>query len=143
VARVSIYLNFEGETEQAFEFYRQVFGGEFVAFQRMGEVPPDPDRPPLPQHERQLVMHVELAILGGTLLMGTDVLESMGSDLRFGTNVSINLEPDSYEQGRPLFDALSEGARDVMPLQPMFWGDHFGTIEDRFGVRWMMNCPAP
>jgi PhnB protein len=143
MARVSIYLNFMGETEQAFAFYRQVFGGEFLAFQRMGEVPRDPDQPPLPEHERQLVMHVELAILGGTVLMGTDLLESMGSELQLGTNVSINLEPDSYAEGRVLFDALSEGARDVMPLQPMFWGDYFGTIQDRFGVRWMMNSPAP
>jgi PhnB protein len=143
MARVSIYLNFMGETEQAFGFYRQVFGGEFVAFQRMSDVPPDPDRPPLPENERHLVMHVELPILGGTLLMGTDLLESMGSELSLGSNVSINLEPDSYAEGKQLFDALSDGAREVMPLQPMFWGDHFGTLQDRFGVRWMMNCPAP
>jgi PhnB protein len=143
VARVSIYLNFMGDTEQAFTFYKSVFGTEFTAFQRMSDVPADPDRPPLPEHEQHLVMHVELPILAGTLLMGTDLLESMGSELRLGTNVSINLEPDSYAEGERLFDALSEGASDVMPLQPMFWGDHFGTLQDRFGVRWMMNCPAP
>jgi PhnB protein len=143
MARVSIYLNFMGTTEAAFTFYKQVFGTEFVAFQRMSEVPADPERPPLPENEQSMVMHVELPILGGVSLMGTDMLESMGHELHSGNNVSINLMPDTLDEGRRLFAALSDGGSEVMPLEPMFWGDYFGTCVDRFGTRWMLNCPAP
>jgi PhnB protein len=84
-------------------------------------------------------MHIELAILDGTVLMGTDALESMGHTVHTGNNVTINLEPDTLEETQRLFDALSAGGADVMPLQPMFWGAHWGTCQDRFGVRWMFN----
>lgn len=140
MARVSIYLNFMGTAEEAFGFYREVFGGEFTAFQRMAAVP---DGPALPEHERDLVMHVALPILGGTVLMGTDVLESMGHELRVGNNVTINLQPDTLEETQRLFTALSESGSDVAPLQQMFWGDYWGTCLDRYGVRWMFTCPAP
>lgn len=142
MARVSVYLNFMGNTEEAFEFYRSVFGGEMGPIMRMGGVPSGPDQPPLPEAEREKVMHVDLTILGGTVLMGTDMLESMGHSLRIGNNVTLNLEPDSLEETQRLFDALSDGATEVMPLQPMFWGSSWGTCLDRFGVRWMFNSPA-
>ena len=142
MARVSIYLNFMGTTEQAFTFYREVFGGEFGLLQRMGDVPMDPDQPPLPAAEHDLIMHIELPILGGTVIMGTDMLESMGHSLRVGNNVTINLEPDDLAETTRLFEALSAGGSDIMPLQPMFWGSHWGTCLDRFGVRWMFNSPA-
>lgn len=140
MARVSIYLNFMGTTEEAFSFYREVFGGELTSLQRMRDVP---DGPPLPEHERDLVMHAELSILGGTVLMGTDMLESMGHTLRVGNNVTLNLEPDTLEETQRLYAALSEGGSDLSPLQPMFWGAYWGTCLDRYGVRWMFNCPVP
>ena len=139
MARVSIYLNFMGDTEEAFGFYRSVFGGEFAALQRMGEIPLEPGTQPLAEHEQQMVMHVELPILDGTMLMGTDVLESMGHTLRTGNNVTINLEPDTLAETQRLFDALSAGGTDVAPLSPMFWGAHWGSCCDRYGVRWMFN----
>jgi len=143
MARVSTYLNFMGDTAEAFEFSRGVFGTEYHAPpQRMGDVPPEAQGD-LRDDERDKIMHVELPILGGHVLMATDMLESMGHELRIGNNVSINLEPDSREEADRLFAALSEGASDTAPMQDMFWGAYWGTCLDRFGVRWMINHATP
>lgn len=139
MARVSIYLNFPGTTEEAFNHYAQVFGTDVSSLQRMGSVPTGPGEDPLPAAEQNLIMHIELPILAGAVLMGTDVLESRGQELRVGNNVTINLEPDTLEETQRLFDALSEGGSDSFPLQPMFWGSHWGTCLDRYGIRWMFN----
>lgn len=142
MARVSTYLNFMGKTEEAFQFYRGVFGGDFTSFQRMKEIPAMPGQPLLPANEQEMVMHVELPILGGHVLMGTDALESMGHTLSFGNNASINLEPDTREETERLFAGLSDGGTVTSPLAVMFWGDYFGSLTDRFGVQWMFNCAA-
>lgn len=143
MARVSTYLNFNRQTEEAFERYRTVFGGDFIGgLHRMGEVPAAPGQPAMPQADQQLVMHVELAILGGHVLMGTDAPESMGFKLAQGNNVHINLEPDTRAETERLFAALSEGGQVQMPLQEMFWGDYFGSLTDRFGICWMFNCAS-
>jgi len=141
MARTSIYLNFMGRTEEAFNFYRELFGTEFIApFQRMSSVPPDPNQPPLPADEQDMIMHVELPILGDLVLMGTDMLASMGHELKLGNNISLNLEPDTRAETDQLYHALSEGGEVDMPLQEMFWGGYFGSCTDKFGVRWMFNC---
>lgn len=142
MARVSTYLNFERETETAFNFYKSVFGGEFEGpgIMRMGDVPPQEGMPPLPEADRNLVMHVELKILGGHVLMGTDVPESHGIKLVKGNNVHINLQPDTRKETERLFKALSEGGHVTMELQDMFWGDYYGSCTDKFGVNWMFNC---
>lgn len=141
MARVSTYLNFPGTTEAAFHFYRAVFGTEFIGpVHRFGEIPPQPGQPPMPEADRQLVMHVELPILAGHVLMGTDAPASMGFQSRPGNNIHINLETDSREQTDRLFAALSEGGRIETPLQVMFWGAYFGSLTDRFGINWMLNC---
>lgn len=141
MARTSTYLNFMGNTEDAFLFYKSVFKTEFAGpVARMGDVPPGPGMPALSDAEKKMVMHVELPILGGHVLMGTDALESMGHTLTFGNNFSINLEPDTRAEAERLFAALGEGGKVTMPLQDMFWGALFGTLVDRFGVQWMMNC---
>jgi len=142
MARVSIYFNFMGDTEEAFGFYADVFGTEVTSMMRMGDLPPGPDGPELPEDEKSKVMNAQLPILAGTVLMGTDMLESMGHERRIGNNVTINLEPDSLAETQRLFDRLSEGATDVTALMPMFWGSHWGTCLDRYGVRWMFNSPA-
>jgi PhnB protein len=98
--------------------------------------------PQLTEAEKAMVMHIELAITGGHVLMGTDALESMGHKLTFGNNVHINVEPDTREEAKRLFDALAEGGKVSMPLQDMFWGAYFGSLTDRFGVQWMVNCAA-
>ncbi len=139
--RVSTYLNFSRSTEQAFLFYRSVFGGAFNGpIHRFSEVPATPGQPPLAESDKNLVMHVELPILGGHVLMGTDAPESMGFSLNQGNNVYINLEPDTRAEADKLFNALAAGGKVDMPLQDMFWGAYFGCLTDRFGIRWMFNC---
>lgn len=140
MARVSTYLNFMGNAEEAFEFYRTVFGTDYsVPIQRMSDVPADPDGPALSDAEQQMVMHVELPILADHVIMATDMLASMNHELRVGNNTTINLEPDTLEETQRLFAALSEGSSDCAPLTEMFWGATWGTCLDRFGVRWMFN----
>ena len=141
MASTSTYLNFPGNTEEVFTFYKTVFGNEFVApISRFGEVPANDGMPPLAQEDKNLVMHVELPIVGGHLLMGTDAPESMGFKVTFGNNVYINLQPDTRAETKRLFDALSAGGKVEMELQDMFWGDYFGSCKDQFGVQWMFNC---
>ena len=142
MASVSTYVNFMGNTEEAFNFYKSVFGGEFGAFQRMKEVPPSPGYPELTSEEQEMVMHVELRLLGGHLLMGTDMLESMGHKLVQGNNVSINLQLDSKADLDRYFKDLSESGSEIEAPREMFWGDYFASFADKFGLRWMMVAPA-
>jgi PhnB protein len=140
MARVSTYLNFSRSTEEAFSFYKTVFQTDFSApIARFKDIPSDPNHP-LPEADRDLVMHVALPLMGEHVLMGTDAPESMGFKVTQGNNVYINLEPDTRAETDRLFAALSEGGQVEMAMQEMFWGDYFGTLVDRFGVRWMFNC---
>lgn len=144
MARVSTYLNFAGQTEAAFVFYRSVFGGEFLGpIHRLGDAPAAPGQAPLSEAERQMVMHVELALLGGHVLMGTDAPPSMGFTVVQGNSVHINLEPDTRAEADRLFQGLAQGGQVKMPLQDMFWGAYFGSLTDRFGIHWMVNCTQP
>jgi PhnB protein len=141
MASVSTYLNFPRNTEEAFNFYKSIFGGEFTGgISRFSDIPPSPDMPRLPEPDKNLVMHIALPILDGHVLMGTDAPESMGFKITFGNNVYISLQPDTREQTRRLFDALSLGGKVEMELQDMFWGDYYGSLKDKFGVQWMFNC---
>lgn len=141
MASVSTYLNFSSQTEAAFNFYKSIFGTEFSGpVSRFGDMPAMEGMPPLPEQDRNLIMHVSLPILGGHLLMGTDAPESMGFKLTLGNNVYINLEPDTREETKRLFDALSEGGKVEMELQDTFWGAYYGSCKDKFGVQWMFNC---
>jgi PhnB protein len=142
MASVSTYLNFVRNTEEAFNFYKKVFGTEFLGngIMRMGDVPPQDGMPPLDPKDKNLVMHVSLPTIAGHVIMGTDAPESHGFKLNFGNNVSINLEPDTRKETEKLFNALSDGGSVSMPLADMFWGDYFGACTDKFGVQWMFNC---
>lgn len=140
MARVSTYLNFERDAEAAFNFYKSVFGTEFIGnIDRMGTAPEDPERP-LTEEDKNLVMNVQLPILGGHVLMGTDAPTSMGFQLVKGNNVYINLEPDTRAETDKLFNSLKEGGDIEVELRQMFWGDYFGSLTDKFGVKWMFNC---
>jgi PhnB protein len=145
MARTTTYLNFMGNTEKAFLFYRSVFKTDFTApgVRRMRDVPPAPGMPALSETDLNAIMHVELPILGGHVLMGTDALESMGHTLTFGNNFSLNLEPDTRAETERLFAALADGGKVTFALQDMFWGAYWGTLVDRFGVQWMFNCLEP
>lgn len=141
MATTNIYLNFATQTEEAFLFYKSVFGGEFEGgISRMSEAPPEEGQGELSDRDKNLVMHVCLPILGGVKLMGTDAPESMGFKLTMGNNVYISLHPDTRAETDKLFAALSAGGKVDMPMQDMFWGDYFGSCIDKYGVCWMFNC---
>ena len=144
MAKTSTYLNFPRNTEIVFNFYKSVFGGEFVdgKINRFSEIPPMDGAPPIADTDKNLVMHVALPILGGHLLMGTDAPESMGFKVNQGNNVYISLHPDSRAEADRLFSRLSDGGTIEMPMQEMFWGDYYGSLTDKFGIRWMVNYAA-
>jgi PhnB protein len=142
MARVSTYLNFTRNTEEAFNFYKSVFGGEFTrgGISRFSDIPAGDGAPPVSESDKNLIMHVELPIIGGHILMGTDAPETMGFNVNFGNNIHINLEPDTRVETKELFDTLSVGGKVTMELQDMFWGAYYGSCTDKFGVQWMFNC---
>ena len=139
MAIINPYLNFQGNTEDAFKFYKSVFGGEFVTFQRFSDTPQGPQ---LPEDERNKVMHVALPIKGN-ILMGTDFLKSMGHEFRPGNNISISVNPDSKEEATKIFNGLAAGGTVTMPLEDAFWGAYFGMLTDKFGIQWMVNYEYP
>ena len=134
--KINPYLNFMGNTEEAFEFYRSVFGGEFAQLMRFREMP---DAGNIPATEANLIMHVALPIGDAGVLMGTDALESMGHKLTIGDNISLAVSADSKEEADRLFGGLSAGGAVDLEMQDMFWGAYFGMLRDRFGVHWMVS----
>lgn len=141
-SRASAYLNFPGNTEVAFNFYKMVFGGEFNGggIKRFGDVLALKGAPPVPDEDKNLVLHVELPILGGFILMATDAPESMGFKVEKGNNMHINLEPATRRETKRLFNALSTEGTVTMELQDMFWGAYYGSCIDKFGINWMFHC---
>jgi len=139
MAHVTIYLNFMGNTEEAFNHYKKVFRNEFSApIMRLGDMPKHPDLPELSEDDKNKVMHVALPTLGGTEIMGTDMLESMGHKLQEGNNVTICLNPDTKAEADRLFKELIDGGCESVAPHEEFWG-YWGTGKDRFGIRWMFN----
>lgn len=140
MASVSTYLNFDGNTEEAFEFYKSVFGTEYVGgIFRMGDIPAEEGQPPVSDAVKNLIMNVQLPITGGHVLMGTDTVAEWGHELKPGNNVYIALHPDSREEADRLHAALSDGGTVQMPMADQFWGDYFGDCVDKFGVQWMIS----
>lgn len=143
VARTSTYLNFARSTEAAFTFYKTVFGTEFIGpIARMGDAPPYPGQPEMSDEDKRLVMNIQLPILGGHILMGSDAPDSLGHTLNQGNNVYITLDPDTQAEADRLFAALAEGGTVEQQIGKMFWGDYFGSLVDRFGVQWIINCTS-
>jgi|SRR5579871_1949816 len=139
MASVAIYLNFQGNTEEAFNHYKKVFQTEFSnPIMRMGDAPASPGAPALSEEDKKKVAHVALPMLAGVQLMGTDMLESMGHKLVEGNNLTISLSPDTKEEADRLFKELSDGGKDGVAPHEEFWG-YWGTCKDRFGTRWMFN----
>ena len=142
MATVSIYLNFMGNAEEAFNFYKVVFRSEFSApIMRMKEIPAQPGLPELSETEKNKVMHVALPLLGGIEIMATDMLESMGHKLIEGNNITISLNPDTKEEADRLYKELSVAGTDGVAPHDEFWG-YWGTCKDKFGIRWMFNISS-
>ncbi|HYO97321.1 MAG TPA: VOC family protein [Polyangiaceae bacterium] len=134
MASVSTYLDFKGQTEAAFEFYKSIFKTDYAGpIYRIKDTPAAPGKQRT-EEEGNRIAHMVLPILGGHLLRGTDVPE-----LSMGNNIGIMLEPDSRAEAEELYRALSAGGKVVMPLADMFWGAYFSQFFDKFGVQWFVN----
>ncbi|NML22853.1 VOC family protein [Pseudoflavitalea sp. G-6-1-2] len=140
MATISPYLNFMGNTEEAFNFYKSVFGGEFLTLSRFKD---QAETANVPENEKNMIMHVALPISNDVILMGTDTLESMGQQLNKGNNVSLAINATSLEETEKLFNGLSAGGHIIMPLEKTFWGAYFGMFTDKFGIQWMVNYDLP
>jgi PhnB protein len=136
--KLNVYLNFAGNTEEAFNFYRSVFGGELTQLVRFKDMPMEGFT--IPKADEDKVMHVGMNI-GADTLMASDTLEAMGPLVQ-GNNVNISVFPDSKAEADRIFNALSAGGTTEMPIADQVWGDYYGSFVDKFGVHWMVNYHA-
>ena len=141
MSKLTPYLNFAGTTEEAFNFYKSVFGGEFNALVRFKDMPMEGVS--IPKEDENKIMHIGLPIGNDAVLMATDTLESLGQKLVQGNNVYISIHPDSKEEADRIFNALSAGGSIEMPIADQPWGDYYGSFKDTFGVQWMVNYTRP
>jgi PhnB protein len=133
---INPYLNFAGNTEEAFNFYKSVFGGDFLSLQRFKDTP---EAKKIPEEEKDKIMHVALPIDKNNIIMATDALESMGQKVIYGNNFYLSIEAESKAEAEIIFNKLSKEGKIEMPLQDTFWGAYFGMFADKFGVQWMIN----
>ena len=133
---INPYLNFHGNTEEAFNFYRKVFGGEFITLQRFRDTP-EADK--LSKDEQEKIMHIALPIGKNNILMATDALESMNQKLHEGNNFYLSISTESETEAEEIFTALAQGGKIEMKLHKTFWGAYFGMLKDKFGVQWMVD----
>jgi PhnB protein len=138
MATINPYLNYRGNAEEAFKFYKSVFGGEFSSVQRFKDTP-EADK--VSAADRDKIMHIALPIGKGVTLMASDTLDSMGQKLSVGNNFYLSITVESRAEAERVFNGLSKGGKVEMPLQKTFWGDYFGMFADKFGVQWMVSFP--
>ena len=141
MTKLNIYLNFAGNTEEAFGFYKSVFGGDFTSVVRFKDMPMP--GAPIAKKDENKIMHIALPVGKDDVLMASDALESHGQKLVMGNNVSVSIFPDSKEEADRLFKALSAGGTVQMPIANQPWGDYYGGLKDRFGVLWMVDYSYP
>lgn len=139
---VNAYLSFNGNCEEAFNFYRSVFGGKFVNFTRFKDAPPMGDKP-LSAEQGNKIMHVSLPISKETILMASDTTGAMGPDVIAGTNFCMSISVGTKKNADKLFNGLSAGGKVTMPMHKTFWGAYFGMFTDKFGIPWMINFDEP
>jgi PhnB protein len=139
MTKLNCYLNFQGNAEEAFNFYKSIFGGEFTFLMRFKDVPDFPDKAKLSEAELNKIMHVSLKV-GDSVLMATDLQESLGHHLKTGNGMTLSLEPDRKEEGDRLYNGLSKGGNAQSPMADQFWG-YWGMLTDKFGIQWMINVP--
>lgn len=136
---VNIYLTFDGNCREAFNFYKSVFGGEFPYVGTFGEMPPQEGMPPMPEADKDKIMHISLPISQETMLMGSDTGGEWATNYKQGTNYTISISTDTKAEADRIFNELSAGGQITMPLADTFWGDYFGMFTDKFGINWMMS----
>ena len=142
MATVNIYLTFNGNCREAFDFYRSVFGGEFPYVGTFGDMPPQEGKQ-MPESEKNRIMHISLPISAETMLMGSDTGGEWASSFKQGNNFSVSVNAASREEADALFSGLSAGGQVTMPMNDTFWGAYFGMCCDKFGINWMLNYDDP
>ena len=138
MATINAYINFQGNCEEAFNYYKSVFASEFSMLSRFSEMPPQ-EGMELPEKDMNKIMHVSMPISKETMLMGSDVGGEWAQDLVVGTNITLSITADSKEQADHLFDSLSKGGKVSMPMDKTFWGSYFGMCTDKFDINWMIS----
>jgi PhnB protein len=138
MASINPYLNFPGNTEEAFNFYKSVFGGDFAFVQRFKDGPEQPGGK-VPAGLGDKIMHISLPIGKSNMLMGTDAMEEMGQKLTAGNNFHLTVSADSKQEADKIFQALSAGGKVTVPIETAFWGAYFGMVTDKFGIQWMVS----
>jgi PhnB protein len=136
MALINPYINFNGNAEEAFHFYKSVFGGEFATIVRFKDLPIDGH--PVAEHERDKIMHIALPI-GGNVLMGNDVPEAMGKTNERENRSKISISAESRDEADALFNGLSVGGEVEMPMADSPWGSYFGMFRDKYGIEWMVD----
>ena len=139
MATINPYLTFNGNCEEAFTFYKSVFGGEFPFMGKFKDMPPVDGCGEMSVADQEKVMHVSLPISGETILMGSDNIESFGRKIIDGNNFAISINTNSREEADKLFAGLSADGQVTMPMNKSFWGAYFGMFTDKFGIQWMVN----
>lgn len=140
---VNTYLTFNGNCEEAFNFYKSVFGGEFPHVGRFHEMPPQEGMPPLSEADQQKIMHMSLPISKETSLMGSDTVGSWAGSFTVGNNFSVSIHTDSTDEADRLMAALSANGNITMPMNKTFWGSYFGLLTDQFDISWMISVNQP
>ena len=138
---INPYLDFNGNCEEAFEFYRSVFGGDFPYISRYKDMPQNSEHP-LPEELKEKIMHISLPISQETTLFGSDAVEQFSGKANFGNNISLMVNAQNKAEVDSLWAKLSVGGKVTMALMDAFWGDYFGALTDKFGVNWMLICPS-
>ena len=141
MTKLNTYLNFAGNTEEAFNFYKSVFGGEFKTIMRFKDMPMEGVN--IPTADENKIMHIALPVGKDDVLMASDSLESLGQKLIKGNNVYVSVHPDSKEEADRIFKALSAGGSVEMQIANQPWGDYWGSFKDKFGVLWMVDYGYP
>ena len=142
MATINAYLTFDGNAEEAFNFYKSVFGGDFPMVGKFGDMPPQEGMPPISDEVKNRIMHMSLPISAETVLMGSDTMPGI-HDHQVGNNISLSINTDSREEADLIFTGLSAGGKVSMPLADTFWGAYFGMWTDKFGINWMVNYDDP
>ena len=135
MAKINFYLLFNGNCEEAFNFYKSAFGIDFTFIGRYGDIPPQNGMPPISEDEKNEIEN----IAEENVLMGADVCGYMAQNTVFGNNFSLYIEADSRGEADRLFAGLSTEGRVTMPMSEAHWGDYFGMFTDKFGVNWLIN----
>lgn len=137
---INAYLNFKGNTEEAFDFYKSVFGGEYSHIARYKDMPAQEGCASAPPELGEKILHVSLPISSETVLMASDVIDGFGPPVTFGNNISLSINVSSREEADRLFNGLSVGGNVFMPMGQAFWGAYFGSFADKFGIiNWLIN----